>query len=183
MITQPKETLPMSNRFARCLCLTALLTLLALAPNAYAQQASPGAGSAEQFQDWEVACPPQGSQGACTMNQLITNPEDGQPLMRVIVGYPPELEGRPAMTFLVPLGVRLPPGLQLSVGSGEPAQFPYQVCLEQSCRADLPLESSLLQALRSGSSATLSLIGPRGNRVDLNISLMGFTDANTRIAP
>ncbi len=177
----------MSNRFARCFCLTALLSLLALAPNAFAQQASPGGSGAEvsteQFQSWEVVCPPQGSQGACTMNQLITNPQDGQPLMRVIVGYPPELEGRPAMTFLVPLGVRLPPGLQLSVGGGEPAQFPYQVCLEQGCRADLPLEPSLLQALRSGSSATLSLFGPRGNRMDLNISLMGFTDANTRIAP
>ncbi|WP_372610775.1 invasion associated locus B family protein [Halomonas sp.] len=177
----------MSNRFARCLCLTALLSLLALAPNAFAQQASPGAGGAEvsteQFQDWEVVCPPQGSQGACTMNQLVTNSEDGQPLMRVIVGYPPELEGRPAMTFLLPLGVRLAAGLQLSVGNVEPAQFPYQVCVEQSCRADLPLDPSLLLPLRSGSSATLSLIGPRGNRLDLDISLMGFTNANTRIAP
>ncbi|WP_280546838.1 invasion associated locus B family protein [Halomonas sp. 11-S5] len=174
----------MSNRFARRLCLTALLSLIALASQAVAQQASPGAEvETEQFRDWEVICPPAGSQGACTMSQLVTNPGSNDPLMRVIVGYPPELEGRPAMTFLLPLGVRLAPGLQLSVGGGEPAQFPYQVCLEQSCRADLPLEPSLLQGLRSGSSATLSLIGPRGNRMDLDISLMGFTDASERIAP
>ncbi len=177
----------MSNRFARRLCLTGLLSLLALASHAVAQQASPGSPGAdvstEQFRDWEVICPPESSQGACTMSQLITNPDNNDPLMRVIVGHPPELEGRPAMTFLLPLGVRLAPGLQLSVGDGEPAQFPYQVCLEQSCRADLPLEPSLLQELRDGSSATLSLIGPRGNRMDLDISLMGFTDANNRIAP
>ncbi|PRY73142.1 invasion associated locus B family protein [Halomonas ventosae] len=174
----------MSNRLARRLCMTALLSLLALASQAVAQQASPGAEvETEQFRDWEVICPPESRQGACTMSQLVTNPDSNDPLMRVIVGYPPELEGRPAMTFLLPLGVRLAPGLQLSVGSGEPAQFPYQVCLEQSCRADLPLEPSMVQALRGGSSATLSLIGPRGNRMDLDISLMGFTDASQRIAP
>ncbi|WP_416138454.1 invasion associated locus B family protein [Halomonas sp. HK25] len=177
----------MSNRFAQRLCLTALLSLLALASHAVAQQAPPESAGAdvqtEQFRDWEVICPPDSHQGVCTMNQLVTNPDSNDPLMQVIVGYPPELEGQPAMTFLLPLGVRLAPGLQLSVGSAQPAPFPYQVCLEQSCRADLPLEPSLLQALRGGSSATLSLIGPRGNRMDLDISLMGFTDASASIAP
>ncbi len=174
----------MSNRLARHLCMAAMLSLLALASHAVAQQASPEADAeTEQFQDWEVICPSERSQGACTMSQLITNPNSNDPLMRVIVGYPPELDGQPAMTFLLPLGVRLAPGLQLGVGEGEPAQFPYQVCLEQSCRADLPLEPSQLQALRSGSSATLSFIGPRGDRMDLDISLMGFTDASSRIAP
>jgi len=167
--------------------MTALLSLMAVASQSIAQQASPGSAGAnieaEQFQDWEVICPPSPSQGVCTMSQLVNNPNSNDPLMRVIVGYPPELEGRPAMTFLVPLGVRLAPGLQLSVGGGEPVQFPYQVCMEQSCRADLPLDPALLQALRTGSSATLSLIGPRGNRMDLDISLMGFTNANQRIAP
>ena len=174
----------MSNSLAKRLCMTALLSLLALSSQAVAQQASPGVEvRTEQFRDWEVICPPESRQGACTMSQLVTNPNSNDPLMRVVVGYPPELEGRPAMTFLLPLGVRLAPGLQLSVGGGEPTQFPYQVCLEQSCRADLPLDASMLQALRSGTTATLSLIGPRGNRMDLDISLMGFTDASERIAP
>lgn len=38
-----------------------------------------------------------------------------------------------------------------------------------------------MQQLRGGSNATLSLIGPRGNRRDLNISLMGFTNASQQI--
>lgn len=174
----------MSHHLTRHLCLAVLLALLSLGVPAIAQQPSPqGEVTTEQFQDWEVICPEDSRQGACTMSQLITNPDSNDPLMRVIVGYPPELEGQPAMTFLLPLGVRLAPGLQLSVGGGEPTQFPYQVCLEQSCRADLPLEPSLRQALRGGSEATLSLIGPRGNRMDLDISLMGFTSASERIAP
>ncbi|MCH4564942.1 invasion associated locus B family protein [Halomonas sp. EGI 63088] len=176
----------MSNRSTRFLCLAGLLSLLALAPPAFAQQASPGDANAdvttEQFRDWEVICPREASAGICTMSQVVNNPDSDQPLMRVIMAYPPQLEG-PAMTFLLPLGVHLASGLQLSVDGVEPAQFPYQTCLQQGCRADLPVEPALLQALRGGSAATLSLIGPRGDRMDLDISLMGFTDANARIAP
>ncbi|MEQ6917784.1 invasion associated locus B family protein [Halomonas aquatica] len=177
----------MSNRLTRRLCMTALLSLLAIAPMAFAQQATTGAAGAdvrvEQFRDWQVLCPPAGRQGPCTMSQLVTNPDSNDPLMRLIMGYPPELEGRPAMTFLLPLGVRLAAGLQLSVGGGEPAQFPYQVCMQQGCRADLAVPPSLLSELRGGTSATLSLVGPRGNRMDVDISLMGFTDASQSIAP
>ncbi|WP_346427848.1 hypothetical protein [Halomonas sp. NO4] len=48
---------------------------------------------------------------------------------------------------------------------------------------DLARTNGHVQALRTGSTATLSLIGPRGNRMALDISLMGFTDASGRIAP
>ncbi|MDI5935948.1 invasion associated locus B family protein [Halomonas sp. M4R5S39] len=174
----------MSNRSTRFLCLAGLLSLLALAPHAFAQQAPPGAADAdvttEQFRDWEVVCPSEGG-GNCTMYQVVNHPEGDQPLMQVVVTYPPQLDG-PAMTFLLPLGVHLASGLQLSVDGVEPAQFPYQACLQQGCRADLPVEPALLEALRSGSTATLSLIDPRGDRMDLDISLMGFTDAQGRIA-
>ena len=47
----------------------------------------------------------------------------------------------------------------------------------------MPIEPSMLQQLRSGTTATLSMIGPRGDRMDLDISLTGFTNASNRIAP
>ncbi|SFU98200.1 invasion associated locus B family protein [Halomonas korlensis] len=175
----------MLNRFARRLCITGLLSLLALAPNAFAQQGSPGGAdddvTTEQFRDWEVVCPNEG-EGNCTMYQVVNHSDNDQPLMQVVVAYPPQLESG-TMTFVLPLGVHLASGLQLSVEGVEPAQFPYQACLQQGCRADLPIQPALLQALRSGSTATLSLIDPRGDRMDLDISLMGFTDAHARIAP
>ncbi|MBS9404740.1 invasion associated locus B family protein [Halomonas sp. TRM85114] len=177
----------MPHRLTQGLYMMGLLSMLVLSPNAFSQQ-SPGTApdadiTTESFQDWEVRCQ-QNAEGPtpCAMAQLITQPGGDQPLMQVILDYPPQIDG-PAMTFFVPLGVRLAPGLQLSVDGGEPVQFPYQVCQEQGCRADLPVEPSLLQQLRSGSTATLSLIGPRGDRMDLDISLIGFTDADTRIAP
>lgn len=172
----------MSTLFTRCLGLAGLLSLLALALPASAQQASPEADvTTEQFRDWEVTCPSEGG-GICTMGQIVNEPDSNQPLMQVVMAYPPQLDG-PVMTFLLPLGVHLASGLQLQVGSEEPVQFPYQTCVQQGCRADLPVQPTLLQALRSGSTAILSLFGPRGERIDLDISLMGFTDASSRISP
>ncbi|ATJ81779.1 invasion associated locus B family protein [Halomonas beimenensis] len=167
--------------------LTGLLTLMVLVSGAQAQTSVTSEDArrdyrSERFQRWEVRCPPEGQSGPCSMTQLISAPDGNQPLMRVIIAQPPQVE-QPIMTFLLPLGVRLAPGLQLSVDGGEGIGFPYQVCQQPGCRADLPLEPSLLQSLRGGSTATLSLIGPRGNRRDLDISLMGFTAASERITP
>ncbi|WP_404341908.1 invasion associated locus B family protein [Vreelandella venusta] len=175
----------MPHRFTQTLRMMGLLSILAFSSSAFSQQ--PGAASGddvttETFQDWEVHC--QDNQGAnrCAMMQMTTQPGSDQPIMQVVVEYPPQMDG-PVMSFFVPLGVRLAAGLQLVVDNGEPIQFPYQVCQQQGCRADAPIEPSMLQELRSGSSATLSMIDPRGERMDLNISLAGFTSASNRIAP
>lgn len=173
----------MFDRLAPRLCLAALLSLMAFVPQAFAQQQQPTGNAnvnTQQFQDWEVICPQDASQGPCTMNQIITNADSNQPMMRVVIANPPQIDN-PVMTFLMPLGVRLAPGLQLSVDNGKPVQFPYQVCQQQGCRADLPLQPSLLQSLRGGTTATLSLIAPNGQRMDTDISLMGFTDAMSQI--
>ncbi len=174
----------MRYRSTLCLWVFMLLSLGMLVPNAFAQQQQqPPNVDTQQFQDWEVRCPTgaQAPANACTMTQLVNNPDSDQPLMRVVMAYPPEIDG-PAMVFILPLGVRLAPGLQLTIDNGEPINFPYQVCQQQGCRADLPVKESLRQKMRNGSTATVSLIGPRGERLDLPVSLLGFTAANDRIA-
>ena len=164
-----------------------LLSILMMSANAFSQEQpeTPSGDdvTTESFQDWEVRCQRNGEgPSPCAMAQLVTQPDSDQPLMQVMLDYPPEAEG-PVMSFFVPLGVRLAPGLQMRVDDGEPIQFPYQVCQEQGCRADAPIESSMLEQLRNGTTATLSMFGPQGDRMDLDISLAGFTDASNRIAP
>ena len=173
----------MPYRFPLCSKILTLLLLTLLAPLAFAQQQPAGAPQydSEQFEDWEVRCPVNAQPTICEMTQLINSPQSGQPIMRVIMAYPQEIDTA-AMIFLLPLGVRLAPGLQLIVDDGEPINFPYQVCQQQGCRADLPISESLRQRMRSGSTATVSVIGPRGNRLDLPVSLSGFTAADDRIS-
>ncbi|KXS38407.1 MAG: hypothetical protein AWU55_1624 [Halomonadaceae bacterium T82-2] len=161
------------------------MLLMAMTATAFAQQTTNGNANNVQtrtVQDWQVRCPTDTSQGRCSMTQLVNAPDDDRPVLRVVVTYPPQVDG-PAMVFLLPLGVRLAPGLQLAVDGGKPVKFPYQVCVPDGCRADIPVKPELMQQLRQGSQATLSLIDPRGQRMDLSISLMGFSNASEQIAP
>ena len=166
----------MSSRLA--LPLRAVLLMVAMLCVSTAAVAQDG-GKVESFQDWEVRCPEQGD-GACEMTQLVNSPDNGKPILRVVMGYPPEVDSA-AMVFILPLGTRLAPGVQFQVDGDQPRRFPFQICLEQGCRADFPVDDALRNKLRSGSRATVSLIGPRGDRIDLKVSLQGFTNADNRI--
>ncbi|MDN6296783.1 MAG: invasion associated locus B family protein [Halomonas sp.] len=168
----------MFDQLAPRLRTASLLGLMALSPAAFAQDSGP-AMNTESFQDWDVNCPVSASDGNCAMTQMAKD-ASGEPVLQVVVGNPPQLDSA-AITFLTPLGVRLAPGLQLQVDSNEPIGMPYQVCLPQGCRADLPIRPQLLNQLKGGSTATVSMIDPNSQRVDVDVSLMGFSAAKQRI--
>ncbi|MES1930117.1 hypothetical protein SADO_12718 [Salinisphaera dokdonensis CL-ES53] len=155
------------------------VSLLFSAPG-FAQQSGGENMKVETYNDWEVRCPEQARNGGCEMTQLVNSPDNGKPILRVVMGYPPEVDTA-AMVFILPLGTRLAPGVQLQVDSGQAQAFPFQICLEQGCRADFPVDDALRNRMRSGSNATVSLIDPQGERMDLTVSLQGFTDADNRI--
>src|SRR5699024_5339255 len=167
------------------ICLTAVC-LSAFAAVASAQEAPAAAGNIElettQYEDWEVNCPKNDSTNPCEMTQLVEDPETGNPIMRVVVGYPPQIDSA-AMIVLLPLGVPLQPGIQFSVDGGQAQHYPFQVCLEQGCRANFPLDNAVLNRLKNGQSAEVTIVSPQGNQMQLQISLMGFTAANKAIAP
>ncbi|WP_435101886.1 invasion associated locus B family protein [Arhodomonas sp. AD133] len=148
-------------------------------------QAAQQNANVERFQDWGVRCGmgDGGPRGGCEMFQGVTRNDNNELVMRVAIGYPPRQDiDAPVAVFQLPLGIHLPPGIQLSVDDGEPVRFPVQACFQPGCRADLPLKPELLSKLKSGSEATLSVLGPGGEQIDLPISLMGFTAALERIS-
>ncbi len=135
------------------------------------------------YQDWDVRCPESDqSQARCEMTQKVTNPDNGKPIMRVVMGYPPQADSA-AMIFVTPLGTRLAPGIKMDIDGGQSHQFPFQICLKQGCRADYPIKSSLKNTMKHGSNANVEIIGPRGKKINLKISLQGFTAANRQIRP
>ncbi len=173
----------MSERLVSGFTALALMALAFVATPALAQtgsNAAPDDVDLKTYQSWEVRCPKDRSKGGCEMTQLVNSADNGKPILRVVMGYPPEIDTA-AMIFILPLGTRLAPGVQLTVDGGKPDTFPFQICLEQGCRADFPVSDALRNRLRSGSNATVSLIGPRGQRIDLKVSLQGFTDADNDI--
>lgn len=172
----------------RSLLAASIIALLSLGSSAaWAQEEStpaPPQTQVEHFQDWEVHCGAEaaGSETHCEMLQTVNRKGSDQPIMRIAIGYPPQTSG-PVAIFVLPLGMRLPPGVQFKVDSGNAVRFPVQLCVTQGCRADLPLKDDMVRQLRAGHQATVTIHEPRGEPLDLPISLMGFTAALERISP
>ena len=183
----------MSQRVRLCFRFLIALTAALFVSSAWAQSQSPqpqqnGQGNGQAnvqvttFQDWEVRCPQSSSgQNQCEMTQLVNNPDSGKPVVRVVMGYPPQIDSA-AMIVVSPLGTRLAPGIQFSVDGNTPQRIPFQICLQQGCRADFPVENTLLSQMKRGNHATVSIVGPRGKELDLKVSLSGFTAAANKIA-
>ena len=138
----------------------------------------------ERFKDWGVRCETAEATGEkiCEMFQVVTRTDTGERVMAVIVGYTPEND-QPVAAFQLPLGIHLPSGVEFSIDGGESIRVPIQVCFPHGCSANLLLEPSLLQKLRAGAIATVSIRGPQGKQVNLPVSLRGFTAAMKRVAP
>lgn len=175
----------MSKTFRFACKLLCVVAVGALSTTAFAQssgdQGQPDV-NVTHYNDWEVRCPKSGSEkGNCEMTQLVNSPNTGKPIMRVVMGYPPQIDSA-AMIFILPLGTRLAPGVQLSVDGSKKVRFPFQICLKQGCRADYPIKQALLNRLKTGNNATVTIVGPKGDDIDLKISLSGFTNANKKIS-
>lgn len=175
----------MSRAFRFFVVLLCAASLFGVVGTAAAQSSAGKSGQDNvkitHYDDWEVRCPKSGNQKECEMTQLVKSPDSGKPIMRVVMGYPPQINTA-AMIFILPLGTRLAPGAQLSVDGDQPRRFPFQICLEQGCRADFPIKNALLSKLKHGHAADVTIVGPKGDQINLKVSLSGFTDANNAIA-
>lgn len=161
-------------------------SLLGISGMAAAQSSpnTPDNGGVEvtHYQNWAVRCDQSTGVKQCEMTQVVNGPNSDTPIMRVIMGNPPQIDV-PAMVFVLPLGTQLARGLRISVDGGQPLRIPFRVCLDSGCRASMPIKSSLLSELKLGGNIKVAIIGPQGEHIDLNVSLMGFTAAAKAITP
>ena len=132
----------------------------------------------EQHQDWLVRCGRPGQSEVCEMVQQPVG-ENGEPVMAVAVGMVPG-NPNPGMIILLPLGIALPPGVELRIDGGAEIETPVERCERQGCQVEMLLEPDLLTALRAGSSVTVDFHVHRQDglqRVRVPFSLLGFTAA------
>ncbi len=178
----------------RAMALTALLLTLSLAlGNAAAQEdASNDAAVGErgqgaqaeikgEYEDWIVRCQPApedafGATELCEMYQQVSEQESGQTVLETVIGYPQGVE-QPVALFNLPLGMRLPPGVQLQIDDNEPVRFPVQICLRGGCRANIELSERLMEQMRAGAEGVLTIADPQGQGIQLPLSLTGFSAA------
>jgi invasion protein IalB len=131
------------------------------------------------FQDWTVNCqamPEKPTIEACFIRQNIVETESKEPVMQVAVGYL-GADGAPAALVSLPLGIRLPPGVELAVDKEPQGELQFERCLPNGCQVQFLLDDKLLSAFRSGIAGEVTFQDGTGRAVAVPFSLKGFTAA------
>lgn len=163
---------PATNRSGRWgLLLAGVLTLFAASGDLLAAPTD-----AQTFKDWELRCEkPEGAdEERCFLFQNVMLKKGNQQLLHVAVGYLQNVD-RPVAVLTLPLGISLPPGVELKVDAGEPMPLQVEHCLAQGCRVLLGLDDKLLRILKAGNEARVTFHDGARRPIAVPLSLMGFT--------
>ncbi len=141
----------------------------------------------EQFKDWTKECEmlkdPKGKEvKLCQISQTLTNTEINQPMLKVAAGYVPGKKDA-VLIITLPLGMILPPGVQLTVGEGKAARVPVTTCHPQGCQAGAQLDKEFTARLQNGTKLIVTFMGPDGKQINAPISLSGFTAGLESVKP
>ncbi|UXX83673.1 invasion associated locus B family protein [Roseovarius pelagicus] len=132
----------------------------------------------ETFGDWSLRCfRTQGEDDLCQLYQLLTEAE-GNPVAEFSI-FDIEDQGAAIAggTVIVPLFTLLTEELKISVDGGNPKSYPYRVCTESGCIAQIGLTSEDIASFKRGAKATITLVPAQAadQKVRINVSLSGFT--------
>lgn len=169
------------------LIFAALLAFAVAAPiSANAQDAKKAEGEPKidvtRSGDWEVACQDieQNGQKAktCEMRQILVQKETQKEWLRIAVSFNPGAP-KPVLRIFTPLGVLLPPGMEIKIDTAKPLRVQYAVCLSRPprCLVARPMEDKFVNQLKAGNGGTITFFLPNNKKVAAPFSLKGFTKA------
>jgi invasion protein IalB len=135
----------------------------------------------EKFKDWTAKCGKltDNAKGeVCHIFQVLTDNKDTKKaILAVEIGYLPG-EKEPIAQFTLPLGVLLPPGMQLRVDeSEETGRVPFTLCDPVGCKAMVRLDDKVIARFKKGTKINVLVANPEGRVATIPISLSGFTAA------
>ncbi len=135
------------------------------------------------FGDWHFGCAPIDEKAGakagevCQMFQPVLDKKAGKTVLAMIVSRLPR-EEKPIMEIVVPLGVRLVPGMMIRVdGSKDSIHVPFIVCRPGGCSTQGPLSDEATDRFKNGQKLDVSFISPVGRQVTREVSLSGFSAA------
>ena len=152
----------------------AILTATLLLAAAGLCSAAPKDG--QTFGDWAVRCekPKNAPKETCFIFQNHVTKKDHKPVLRIAVGYLPT-KNQPVAVITMPLGIALPPGVQIKVDNNEAVRVPVERCEPQGCRAGVILGDKLLAQLKAGQKAEITFDDGARHPITVPVSLKGFT--------
>lgn len=126
------------------------------------------------YQDWRVACPPASTKAQnCEMQEEVVD-KSGASVVRVAITSDKD---KPTLGLTLPLGVALPPGAGLVLGTDKPYLMAYRTCNTVGCIAVLPLDDKMLTAIGAAKDGKVLVAGLDGKVVAIPLSFKGYADA------
>jgi invasion protein IalB len=147
-------------------------------PEAVVSVAPPDAGGPPvraTHGDWQIRCDtPAGAQTEqCVLMQFVTAEDRENVGLTVIILKTADKKSR-IMRILAPLGVLLPSGLGLKIDDADMGRAGFVRCLPNGCVAEVILEDTLLDKLKTGKTATFIIFQTPEEGIGIPISLAGF---------
>ncbi|WP_113912833.1 invasion associated locus B family protein [Roseovarius dicentrarchi] len=140
--------------------------------------AEPAVYIKEKFGDWNLRCfRNDDGEDPCQLYQLLRE-KGGNPVAEFsifrIEGQAPAVAGA---TAIVPLVTLLTEELKLSVDGGTAKSYPYRVCTEAGCVAQIGLTQQDVDVFKKGAKAQMVLVPAQApdQKVVIDVSLSGFT--------
>ena len=133
----------------------------------------------ETYRDWIVRCDTaEGAPQRCEMAQELRQ-SDGRLVFATLV----RRTGPDAavIVFVAPFGVAVSEGLRFDWGDESAWEVPFATCLATGCMAERVADGAALARLQEATSVAVSMQAYGGDRVELSVSLAGFTGAWRRL--
>jgi len=139
------------------------------------------------YQDWRTYCPPAATENvSCELSGDIRDSAatgDVKPIVArisVISDFRnTENPGQETFALTVPLNVLLEPGVGLQIGKEPVKVLKFRTCNNVGCIATVPLDDTILDAMKSGAETRVSFTGaqPNDKAQTLVVSYNGFDAA------
>jgi invasion protein IalB len=128
--------------------------------------------------DWETRCetPPGAAYEQCAIVLSVVDQERPNLTLVVIVLNTADRKAR-LLRVIAPLGVLLPPGIDLKIDDQDMGRLNFLQCLANGCVAQVAMDDKLLDKLKTGKSATLGLFQTPEQGIGVPAPLAGFKEA------
>lgn len=135
----------------------------------------------ENAEAWKIRCNSEEAKaaeekrGKCEVFQQLIVQESKQRFAEFAIGFPEgQTEARGIM--ILPLGILLEQGVEMKIDDQQSFKFKVRYCEPGGCAAFLSLNEQVLDMLRNGKTAKVTLQSAQGKTMSFEMSLKGFGD-------
>jgi invasion protein IalB len=115
------------------------------------------------------------------LNVCLTHHErlDGNTGMVLVSAAIRQVEGqdKEALMVMVPLGMALPPGVQVKVDEKEPVKLQFTLCHAAGCTAEGEASKAVIDQMKTGKQVVVAAINLAGKAIGFPVPLTGFDKA------